>query len=136
MKTELERIEVESMRAGDDDLSIQHAVERKVGKQRLAKLREIAIERSQVAALNEEVGIMSEHNRAKAIPLRLVQKPARSRQRVRKLSQHRLNRWYDRERHRNVRLVHGNRFREQADSDAVPSSEQHTAATPASSDFA
>src|SRR5262245_38975133 len=136
MKPELERIEVESTRAGDDDLSIHHAVERKVGKQRLAKLGKVAIERSQVAALNEEVGAMAENYPAKAIPLRLVKKPASHRQRVRKLSQHRLNRWYDRERHRNVRLVHGNRFREHADSDTDSSSHQHPAAIPGSSDFA
>ena len=76
MKPELERIEVETLRRGDDDLSIHHAVERKVGKKRLTKLRKVAIERPQVAALNEEVGPMAEDDRAKAVPLRLVKKSA------------------------------------------------------------
>src|SRR5262245_47325082 len=136
MKPQLERIEVESVRRGNDDLSVHHAVQRKVGKKRVAKLGKVAIERPQIAALNEEVRAMAEHDRAKAVPLRLVKKPAARRQRVRKLSQHRLNRWYDRERHRNVRLVHGNRFRQQSDSDTVSSSQHHTAATPGPSDFA
>src|SRR5262245_1283663 len=108
MKPQLERIEVESLRRRDDDFSIDHAVVRKVRQERFTKLGKAAVERSKVAALNEEVGPLAEHNRARAVPLRLVQKSAAFRQYVGEFCQHGLDRWRDGERRRRtVRLIHG-----------------------------
>ena len=45
MKPELQRVEVKPMCSGNDDLAVEHAVVRQVGKQRFPKLREVAIER-------------------------------------------------------------------------------------------
>ncbi len=59
---------------------------------RLVQLGEVAIERPQVAALDEDVRIAAKDDRAKAVPLRLVQKPAARRKRVGQLGEHRLDR--------------------------------------------
>ena len=55
------------------------------------KVREITIERAQIAALNEHVVAGAEHNRAKAVPLRLEKEITFRRKLGRELRQHRLD---------------------------------------------
>src|SRR5688572_19625749 len=74
----LEGVEVEAVRGGDHDLAIQHAVLGQPVEQRLAQLREVAVERLRVAALEEEVGAAAaEHDGAEAVPLGLEEEVAR-----------------------------------------------------------
>ena len=64
--------------------------------QRVVQLGKIAIERPQVAALDEDVGRAAKDDRAKAVPLRLVQERWPRRQLVGQLREHRLDRRRDR----------------------------------------
>ena len=74
MQPQLKRIEVEAARLDDDDLAVDHATARQLFEQRIVQLRKIAVERPQVAALNEHVGRAAKDDRAKSVPLRLEQK--------------------------------------------------------------
>ena len=132
MEPELKCVEVKPMRSGNHDLAVQHAVVRQVGKKRLAKLREVAIERPQVAALNEEVGLMAEDNRAKPIPLRLVKKSASSGSVSASFASMGSTGGAIANRRRCLRLVHGNGCIKDRDS---PSQFLHPRSTPASRPF-
>src|SRR5262245_42125210 len=99
MQTHLQRVEIETAWCGDDDLAIDHAVVGKMQQQRLVQLGKIAIERTQISALNVDVTAPAEHDGAKAVPLRLVEKRAAGRQRLSQLRQHRLDGWLDRKGH-------------------------------------
>ena len=59
------------------------------------QLGEVAVERPQVAALDEDVGVAAEDDGAEAVPLRLEQEVARVGQRLGQLGQHRLDRRRD-----------------------------------------
>ena len=98
MEPHLQRVEVEAVRRRDDDLAVNHRARRQLLDQGLVQLREIAVERLQVAALDEHVGRVAEHDGAKAIPLRLVQKVLAARQGLGELREHRLDRRRDGER--------------------------------------
>ncbi len=62
----------------------------------VVELREIPIERPQVAALNVDVGRAREHDRPKAVPLRLEQESIAARQHFGHLREHRLDWRFDR----------------------------------------
>ena len=62
------------------------------------QLGEVPIERTQVAALDVNVRFAAKHDRAKAVPLRLVEERA-GRQIVGELREHRLDRRLDRKAH-------------------------------------
>ena len=78
MQPQLQRVEVEAVRRRDHDLAVDHAARRQPLEQRLVQLREIAVERPQVAALDEDVGAAAKDDGAKAVPLRLEEKARRS----------------------------------------------------------
>ena len=61
------------------------------------ELGEVAIERPQVAALDEDVAAAAKHDGAEAVPLRLVEERAAGRELVGQLRQHRLDRRLDAE---------------------------------------
>jgi hypothetical protein len=57
------------------------------------KLGKIPIERTEIAALNERLGAASKHDRAKSVPLGLVEYRFARRQLVGELGEHRLDWW-------------------------------------------
>src|SRR5262249_44608569 len=63
-----------------------------LGEERLVKLREVAIERAQVPALDEHLAVATKDNRSKPVPFRFVQKST-FREPGGKLREHRLERW-------------------------------------------
>src|SRR6185295_10313433 len=73
VEPQLQGVEVQSARRGDDDLAVQYCTGGEPGEQRVVQLRKIPIQRSQVAALDEDVRGPAEDNRAESVPLRLVQ---------------------------------------------------------------
>ena len=87
---------------GDHELAVERAARRELTEQRLAQLGEIAVERLGVAALEQELVAVAEHEHAKAIPLRL-EDPARAvGQRVDALGEHRQDRRVDGELHARI----------------------------------
>ena len=93
----LQSIEVEAMRGRDDDLAVEDTAWWQQRLEALLELGKVAIERTQIAALDEQARRPAEDNRAKAIPLRFVKKSLAFRQRVDGLREHRLDRRLDRE---------------------------------------
>ena len=71
MQPELERHEIESAFARDHDLAVEHTSLRQLRLERFDQLREIAVERLLVAALDEHLVAVAEDERAKAVPLGL-----------------------------------------------------------------
>ena len=59
--------------AGDDDLAVEDAALGQGGPQRVGQLREVAVERLEVARLGEDLVAVAEHEGAEAVPLGLVQ---------------------------------------------------------------
>ena len=97
MQPELERVEIEPLRRGDHDLPVDHTVSRQSLQQRVVQLGEIAVERAEVAALDEEVGRAAKDDGAEPVPFRLEENGPGRRQRVGQLGEHRLDRRRDRE---------------------------------------
>src|SRR5678815_5687780 len=93
MKTQLQRIEVETVGRCDDDLAIDDALRRQPFDQRVVQLGEIAIERTEVPALDVHVALRAEHDGAEAVPFRLEQEAVAFGDRVNELGQHRLDGW-------------------------------------------
>ena len=73
MQPELQRVEVEAARRRDHDLAVEHAAGRQRVEKRGVQLGKVAIERLEIAALDEHVGAAAKDDRAKSVPLRLVQ---------------------------------------------------------------
>jgi hypothetical protein len=92
MKPQLERIEIEPPRRGDHNLAVDNRSLRKPVDKSLVQLGEVAIQRTQIAALNINVCVGTEDNRSKAVPLGLEEEAAAGRQGVSQLGQHRLDR--------------------------------------------
>src|SRR5262252_655937 len=88
----LQSIEVEAMRGRDDDLAVEDTAWWQQRLEALLELGKVAIERTQIAALDEQA-----RRPAEAIPLRFVKKSLAFRQRVDGLREHRLDRRLDRE---------------------------------------
>ena len=76
MQPELERVEIEPVRRGDHDLPVDHAVSRQSLQQRVVQVGEIAVERAEVAALDEEVGRAAKDDGAESVPFRLEENGA------------------------------------------------------------
>ena len=55
MQAHLQGIEVEPVRCGDHDLAVEHAAVGQTGPKRVVQLGKVAIERLEVAALDEDV---------------------------------------------------------------------------------
>ncbi len=94
MQAQLQRVEIETVRRGDDDLAVDDAAVRQAQRQRVVQLGEVAIERPQVAALDEHLLAATEHDGAEAVPLRLVEEGA-VRDLLGQLGEHRLDRRVD-----------------------------------------
>jgi hypothetical protein len=77
MEPQLKRVEIEAARRGDHELAVDDAAIGKQSRRGLVHLWEITIERAQVAALDEHLAPAAKHDRAEAVPLRLVQEAAR-----------------------------------------------------------
>ena len=97
MQTQLQRVEVETVGCGNHDFAVDHRASRQLLEQRLVHVGEIAVERLQVPALDEDVGAAPEHDGAKSVPLRLVEIVPVPGQDVGELREHGLDRRGDRE---------------------------------------
>ena len=95
MQPQLKRVEIETAGRGDHDLAVDHAAVRQAGEERRVQLGKVPVERPQVAALDEHVPAAAEHDRAKPVPFRLVQKAVAGRKLCRQLGEHRLDRRND-----------------------------------------
>src|SRR5437762_9206629 len=71
MKAELERIEIETFIASDNNFPVEDALFRQLRFQRIDELGEISIERFLVAALHENFVAVAEDECAESVPLRL-----------------------------------------------------------------
>ena len=86
---ELQRLELQAVGAGDHQLAVNDAALRELLQQRLDQLGEVAVQRFQVAALQQQIGAVAEHQGTKAVPLGLEQPVLAGRQRGDALGQHR-----------------------------------------------
>src|SRR5688572_30800021 len=99
MQAHLQQVEIEPVLTCDDDLAVEHAALGELRLERSDQLREVAIERLLVAALDEDLIAVTEDQRPKAIPLRL-EYPAFARWKLADaLSEHREDGWIDCEVH-------------------------------------
>jgi hypothetical protein len=96
----LEQVEVQALAGGDHDLAVEHAPGRQLRQSRLPDLREIAIERLELAALDVDLGLAPKDDRSEAVPFRLVENTVARGERARDLREHRLHRRVDGERPR------------------------------------
>jgi hypothetical protein len=90
MQAELQRIEIEPLGGRNHDLAVDHAARRQLAREQLVQLGKIAIEGTQIAALNEHLRRAAKDDRAKAVPFRFVEKAVADGKLLRQLGQHRL----------------------------------------------
>src|SRR5712691_2982739 len=102
MQPQLERVEIEPVRRGDDDFSVDHAVPGQSLQQRVVQIREVAVEWAEVAALDEEVGGTAKDDGAESVPFRLEEEGPGGGQRLGQLGEHRLDRRSERKRYAGV----------------------------------
>src|SRR4051812_17634288 len=76
MNAEEERVEVEHVVMGDDDLTIEHDLFGQALAERPFELGEVAVEWLEIAALDVDLVAFTKDERAKAVPLRLVELPS------------------------------------------------------------
>jgi hypothetical protein len=105
MQAELERVEVEAARSGNHDLAIDDAAGRQRGEQRLVQLGKIAIEWTQVPALDVDVIIAAKNDGAEAVPFRFEEKPLAGRKLSGELGQHGVDRRIDRKGRRHPQII-------------------------------
>ena len=101
MNAQQQRLELEPAVARDDDLAVQHEARRRSANraQGLEQLREVAVQRLQVARLEVQLRAVAKHEGPKTIPFRLVAPSLADRQLGRRLGQHRLDRGLNGKRH-------------------------------------
>ena len=92
MDAQQERLEVERPVARDDHLAVEDAAVGQGGPERVGQLREVAVERLQVARLRVDLVAVAEHERPEAVPFGLEQPAVVTGDRVGGLGQHRLDR--------------------------------------------
>ena len=68
----LQRLEVQAVVGGDDDLAVDHAALRQLGSDRRDQFGEVAGHRPLVAAAQLDLVAVAEADRPEAVPLRLV----------------------------------------------------------------
>ena len=73
MQAELQRVEVQTAGRGDHDFAVDDAPRRQRVEKRGVQLGKVAIERTEIAALDEHVGSAAKHEGAKPVPLGLEQ---------------------------------------------------------------
>jgi hypothetical protein len=71
MQPQLQGVEVEAVRRRDHDLAVDDTFCRQPLMQRVAQLGKVAIERAQIAALDEDTGTAAKDDGAEAVPLRV-----------------------------------------------------------------
>jgi hypothetical protein len=99
MEAKLERLEVETSVAHDDDLSVQHAALRELCLQRIDELGEVALERLLVATLDEDLIAVTEDQRTEPVPLGLEDPPGADGKLGDALGEHREDRGIERKLH-------------------------------------
>src|SRR5574339_246664 len=93
MQAHLERIEVEPRGGRDHDLTVDDRVRGQGVPEDFVQIREVAIERTQIAALDVHSGIRTaKDDGAKTVPLRFVKVLTRRRDFVNQPGEHRLDR--------------------------------------------
>src|SRR3954463_8496850 len=92
MQTQLQRIEVKTMLAGDHDFAVENTAGWQSLRTYFVQVGKVTVERPMIAALDEDLAPLTKYKRAKAIPLRLVKKFAFCRQLDCKLRKHRIDR--------------------------------------------
>ena len=95
MEAKLQRVEVESSWRRNHDLAVHDDAGRDLCEDGVVHVGKVPIERLQIAALDVDVIAAAKDDRAKAVPLRLVQERSARRQRVGQLCEHRLDRRHD-----------------------------------------
>jgi hypothetical protein len=95
VKPHLQRVEVETRGAGDHDLAVDHATLREAIEEQLVQVGEVAVERAQVAALDEDLVLAAKHDGAEAVPLGLIEVATLRRNDLGDLREHRLHRRHD-----------------------------------------
>src|SRR6476620_4445983 len=92
MKPHLQRVEVEPLGSGNDDLAIDDTAVGQPESEGVVELGKVAVQRLQVAALDEHLaGSAAKDDRAEAVPLRFVEKRTAGRERFGNARQHRLD---------------------------------------------
>jgi len=71
VQSHLERLELETFIARNDDLAVEHTTLGKLRLERIDQLRKVPIERLLISALDENLVAVTEDERAKAVPLGL-----------------------------------------------------------------
>src|SRR5215472_17517261 len=94
MESQLQGVEIESLRRCYHDLAVHNRVLWQAIEQRSVQLREVAIERPGITALDVHPVGAAEHDRPEAVPLRFIEVIA-CRQLVGELGEH----WFDRRLH-------------------------------------
>ena len=106
MEPHLERVEIEPSRRGDHDLAVEDRAGRQAGQEGVVQLWKVAIERPQVAALDEDLVRAAKDDGAKAVPFRLVEERVAGREIRGDFREHRLDGRGDRKRHVTNNLSH------------------------------
>src|SRR5947207_13885576 len=91
MEPELQRVEVEAVRRGDDHLAVDDRTRREPLQQDVVEFGKVSIERTQIPALDVHTIITTENDRAKTVPFRLEHEPVAGWQGFRELGQHRFD---------------------------------------------
>jgi hypothetical protein len=91
-QTQLQRIEIQAVWSGDDDLAVKDARRRQSLDQRVVQLGEVAVQRPKIPALNVHVVCGSKDDGPEAIPFWFVEKSVAFREWRRQFGEHRLNR--------------------------------------------
>ena len=91
VQAHLEGIEIEPVRRGDHDLAVEYAAVGQPGPQRVVQLREIPIERFEVAALDEDFVAATKDDGPKAVPFGFEEKSVADRDLRGELGQHGLD---------------------------------------------
>src|SRR5581483_10002273 len=91
----------------DHDLAVDHAAPGEILRERGNELREVAVERLLVAALDEDVLAVAKDERAESVPLRLEDPALARRQLADALGEHGEDRRIDRQVHRSGEATGG-----------------------------
>ncbi len=104
VEPQLQRVEVQTVLVGQDHLAVHDAAGRERFAKRRDQLREVALQRPRVAALDPDIVALAEDDRPEPVPLRLVPPPVTARDLAFELRQHRGERRSERQR---LRRWHG-----------------------------
>src|ERR1051326_2253025 len=91
MEPQLQRVEVEAVRCGDDDLAIDDAARGQARDKGVMQLGKVAIERPQITALNVDIVLRSKDDGAEAIPFGLEEEAPLGRDRIDQFCEHRFD---------------------------------------------